>query len=303
MSESKKYIFANPAACGGITPARIRLLEKIARETGALLQGLDTKSAEEFDNLIISLVRENDTVVFAGGDGTFHQGLNTVYKKKVTIGYIPFGTGNAAAYALSIIKPGPVSALSFSNEKTMLNVLKKSRIEKMDLIEVKSDELGLSRAGMFSSAGWCAKMSGERKGKGLAGYLIPAVKNLMTEYYEQDVKIYCDEKLIWNGPNTLAVGTKSKFYGAGMMIAPDASLNDNFIDIVIYNLPAAKMAAFMATSFLGKKPSPAFSTKGKSISIESNSGSMPIQIDGEFYGETSKVSYKILTDAIKVIHG
>ena len=302
-SKSKRYIFANPAACGGITKARKTMLQDIASDTDTKLLGLDTKSAAEFDELIDKTVKNGDTAVFAGGDGTFHQGLNIVYKKKVTVGYIPFGTGNAAAYALSIIKPGPFAALSPPDGAKLKKVLKKNDIRSMDLVSVSAKCLAEETAGLFSSTGWCAQMAGARGGKGLVGYMIPAVKSLATSFYEQDTKIYADDQLVWNGPNTLAVVTKSKFYGAGLMIAPKAELDDGQLDLVIYNLSRTGIMGLVTTSFLGKKPSPGLSVKAKTIRVESNSGKLPVQIDGEYYGEAEEVSYTILKKAIKIIHG
>ena len=301
--KSKKYIFANPAACGGITKARKTMLQQIASETDTKLLGLDTKSADEFDRLIDKTVQNGDTAIFAGGDGTFHQGLNIVYKRKVTVGYIPFGTGNAAAYALSIIKPGPFAAISPPDGAKLKTVLKNNDVRPMDLVSVSSSCLKKETAGLFSSTGWCAQMAGSRGGKGLAGYMIPAVKSLTTSFYEQNTNIYSDDKLVWNGPNTLAIVTKSKFYGAGLMIAPDAALNDRQLDLVVYNLSRTGVVALLTTSFFGKKPIPELSIKGKEIRVESNGGKLPVQIDGEYYGEAHEVSYTILENAIKIIHG
>jgi diacylglycerol kinase family enzyme len=305
MKDNKfgRYIFANPAACGGITKNKAKLLNEIALETNAELLGLNTKSAAEFDELIEKTVNDGDTVIFAGGDGTFHQGLNIVYTKKVTVGYIPFGTGNAAAYALSITKPGPLAALSPPSGKNLKAVLKKNDVRSMDLVLVTADCLPKETAGLFSSTGWCAQMAGSRGGKGLAGYMIPAVKSLTSSYYEQDTKIYADNKLLWNGPNTLAIVTKSKFYGAGLMVAPAAVIDDEHLDLVVYNLSRTGVMTLLTTSFLGKDPSPALSVKAKEIRVESNSGKLPVQIDGEYYGESEKVSYRIIEKAIKVIHG
>lgn len=305
MKDSKpgRYIFANPAACGGITKSKSKMLQEIAMETKSELLGLDTKSAAEFNGLIKKTVNDGDTVVFAGGDGTFHQGLNMVYSKDVTIGYIPFGTGNAAAYALSIIKPGPLAAISPPSGENLKRVLKNNDVRTMDLVSVSADCLPKETAGLFSSTGWCAQMAGSRGGKGLAGYMIPAVKSLTSSFYQQDTKIFADNKLLWNGPNTLAIVTKSKFYGAGLMVAPQAILDDKQLDLVVYNLSRTGVMALVTTSFFGKNPSPELSIKAKEIRVESNSGKLPVQIDGEYYGESEKVSYKVIEKAIKIIHG
>lgn len=296
-------IFANPAACGGLTEKRHAMLKRLAERLGGIVIGPETKSAEEFMELVDTETRDDDLVVFAGGDGTLHDGMNVIQPKDVTVGYIPFGTGNAAAFAFSMIKPGPVGALSPPDEEALYEILSGGKTQTIDLIKVSADCIDEPQLALFASVGWCAKMAGQRKGRGLLGYVIPALKNVTGEYYEQKVRVAVDARQVWADNSTFVVVSKSKYYGAGVTIVPDAKLDDGLIHSVVYKLNRVEMTALYASSFMGLRPKANRTARGYQVNLVSKNGPVPLQIDGDFCGTTERVNCQVVGRAIRIVTG
>ena len=297
-------IFANPAACGGLTKERHDMLARLAQKLGGSLIGIGTKSAEEFMSLVDKDSQDGDLVVFAGGDGTLHDGLNVVHEKDVTVGYVPFGTGNAAAFAFSMIKPGPVGALSPPNEESLYEILRHGETKTIDLVKVSAPCLEKPEVAIFASVGWCAHMAGKREGPGLAGYVIPALKNVAGEYYDQNVRVSVDARRIWEENSTFVVVSKSKYYGAGVTVVPDAKLDDGLLHTVVYKLNRVEMTALYTSSFfMGVQQRANRTARGYKVTLVSKKGAVPLQIDGDYVGQTERVNCQVIGRAIRIVTG
>jgi len=303
MDDARLLVFANPAACGGLTEVRRAMLERLTSRTGGTLLGPDTTSAEAFADLITSCTRDGDRVVFAGGDGTLHDGLNAIHERDVTVGYIPFGTGNAAAFAFDMMQPGPLGAFSPPDEAALVRLLTEGAVKTIDLVRVDADCLSKPQVALFTSVGWCAKMAGNRQGRGLVGYVMPALRNVVGEYYTQDVRVSVDARTVWQRPSTFVVVTKSKYYGAGVTVAPGAKLDDGLLHSVVYELSRAEMTGLYLTSFLGKRPKANRTARGYQVRLHSTTGPVPLQIDGDYAGVTERVLCQVVGRAIRVLTG
>ena len=297
-------IFANPAACGGLTNERHKMLDRLANKLGGSLLGPDTKSAEEFMELVDRESRDGDVVVFAGGDGTLHDGLNVVHDKDVTVGYVPFGTGNAAAFAFSMIKPGPIGALSPPDEEALYEILKHCETQTIDLVKVSAPCLEKPQVAIFASVGWCAHMAGKREGPGLAGYVLPALKNVAGEFYDQNVRVSVDARKVWEDNSTFIVVSKSKYYGAGVTIVPDAKLDDGLLHTVVYKLNRVEMTALYTSSFfIGVQQRANRTARGYKVTLVSKDGPVPLQLDGDYAGQTERVTCQVVGRAIRIVTG
>ena len=303
MKERRTLIFANPAACGGMTKERHEALERLKRRLGGRLLGLESKSREEFLELMLSESAHGDLVIIAGGDGSLHDGINALWKKRLSLGYIPFGTGNAAGYALSILEPGASTLLHSFDEEKIFEILKIGREKTIDLIEVKSPSLSKPEISLFSSVGWCALMAGKRKRRGLLGYMSPALKNVFGNYYEQRAEVIVDNQKLWSGKSTFVILSKSRFYGAGVLMVPEAVLDDGQIHLALYELSRREVTALYAKSFLGFEPRADLTSRGRKVEIRSLEGALPLQCDGEYMGTSKEVTFEVLPGAMNFIIG
>ncbi len=95
-------IVCNPAAGRKSREEKHRTLKGPAAILGAAIHGLDTTTPRQFAECIREVARRADVVVVAGGDGSFSEALNAVDCRDTVLGYLPLGSGNALARALSL---------------------------------------------------------------------------------------------------------------------------------------------------------------------------------------------------------
>lgn len=300
---ARTFIFANPAACGGLSTKRRELLVRLASVAGATLLGPETGSAAEFLGLVRRTVSAGDRVIFAGGDGTLHDGLNALAGLGVTVGYIPFGTGNAAAYALGIMEPGPLNAVAGPDETRLRRLLTAPTIRTLDLLELTMPGGPPPVLGLFASGGFCAAVARDRKGKGLAGYVVPGFRNFAGGFRRWNFTVEVDGARVWDGRCTFVVITKSRFYGAGVMVAPGADLADGLLHVAVYDTGRAGLTALYTAGFFGRRPTPDRVAEGTRVALRSKDTPFPVQIDGEFAGETDQASFRILPGAMSCMTG
>ena len=271
-----------------------KLLERVAHRLGGELLGLRSENNDEFLDLLEDTVEEGDWAILAGDDTTFHDGLNCLYRRNVTLGYIPFAMGNGLAQGLSITK--------VPDEDHAFNILSRGRVRRADLIRVSAPILEVPEVAIFASVGWCAMVTNEQQGQGLLNYLGPAMKSIIGDFYEQDTTVIIDGRNVWADLNTFVLVSKSPYCGA-LQVVPDAILDDGFLHLAVYHLSRAEMAKLHAKSLAGLPNQPDVARPGRRVKIQATYDDLPLQIDGEYIGQTEEVLCEVLTGACKVVTG
>lgn len=229
-------------------------------------------------------------IVSVGGDGTLNEVVNGIVGSKIELGVIPAGSGNDFAKTAGI----PLNATE------ALEYAQRGRSDFIDL--------GKFNGSYFincSGAGFDAEVvrtvnEDMRLLKGTGAYVASVLVSLIR-FAPWDAVITVDGKIfkrnVW-----LIAAAKGKYFGGGMMIAPDASMESGQFDVCIVN----KMSRFDIIRFLPKvfkgahTSHPAFEViRGKHIQIESEE-SVPIQVDGENKGRLP-ADFSVLPKAVKVI--
>src|SRR3989344_3573041 len=100
-------VLMNP--CAGLLDikGKEKSLERIVKRFGDYgirvdCFGLETKNREEFRELAKELSKSYESLIIAGGDGSFFDVLNSGINSNVKLGYLPLGTGNALQKMLKI---------------------------------------------------------------------------------------------------------------------------------------------------------------------------------------------------------
>ncbi|MBI2147552.1 hypothetical protein HYU19_03675 [Candidatus Woesearchaeota archaeon] len=105
-------ILANPVAGGTSIEEKLRMLRRPSKLLGCDVYGLATCSAAEFQDAARDLAGSGaiDVLVVAGGDASLDDAINAV-GTSVTLGFLPFGSGNGFAYAAGLSEdPGDAAA-------------------------------------------------------------------------------------------------------------------------------------------------------------------------------------------------
>lgn len=223
--------------------------------------------------------RSIDGLFVVGGDGIVHMAVNVCVNTDIPIGVIPAGTGNDSARALGIPHKDALEAV-----RLLLSNLKKPR--RIDTI------LATSSIGEFYcfgtlAAGFDSLVAGRANGmkfpKGPSRYQIAMVLELM-KFKGLKFKAEIDgvrreiEAMLITAANT-------HVYGGGMMIAPEAKLDDGLLDLfIVHKLPRLELLRIFPKVFTGTHVThPKVEiVRGKSFKLDS--GPMPVYAEGEEVG-------------------
>lgn len=236
-------------------------------------------------------------IIIVGGDGSVHEAINGMQLRKgIRFGIIPSGTGND--YARLIYKE--------MNLSYYLACIKRGRTVQVDIGSVNGLRF-INSCGVGIDSNILKDAEKYKNiAKGSAAYLLSTVKNLLF-FKAQKIIMTIDQQKITREIILVAI-SKGRYFGGGMMITPNAELNDGQFEICVVNkISAVKLLMLFPSIFKGehihiKNTVEIF--KGKMIKIETVDKQLYFEVDGNVSGVTPiKISIEnakmdIITDCV-----
>ncbi|MGF2411929.1 diacylglycerol/lipid kinase family protein [Ferruginibacter sp.] len=219
----RKFIyFINPISG---TKGKILLLEIIKKRTAEkniAFEILHTNAAGDYNYLLQKITAENITdIIVCGGDGTVNQIAHALLGVAVNIGIIPMGSGNGLAFAAKIPK----------QINKALDIIFNGTA-----IYVDSFYINKKFSCMLCGLGFDAQVAhdfAQQKKRGLATYVKQSIKNFFSaKTYPFGLSV--DGNVINTEAFFISIANSNQF-GNNFTIAPQASLHDGLLDIVIVN--------------------------------------------------------------------
>ncbi|MEW9804643.1 diacylglycerol kinase family protein [Mesorhizobium sp. ZMM04-5] len=235
----KVGVILNPVAGGG-------RLRKDWPEIGAALKGAfgdidlrETQAARDAVTLAMDLAAAGcGLVIAAGGDGTVNEvadGLVTAAAEgsKSSLGILPCGTGTDFARGLGLRDSHAVAIRRMAQSRG--RAIDAGRVSFVDDHGALASRHFINVASLGVSGAVARAVNGdERKGRVSARALF--YWRTVTEFIRyrfRDVRITVDDGEPTEARVALVVAANGRFFGGGMMVAPDALLDDGLFDIVI----------------------------------------------------------------------
>lgn len=224
-----------------------------------------------------------DGIVAAGGDGTLFEVLNGLYRhdrqKRVPLGLIPVGTGNAFARDLGLL-PG--------DWKKGIGIIGAGRVQALDVGRVDSGSevfhfLNVIGLGFPVDAMKTAK---KFKSIGSSAYSIAVIREMLRlKSYQLTIEI--DGESIQQD-NIFVEISNTRYTGTSFLIAPGARLDDGLLDVTLLRrLSRLRLLRLFPTIYSGRHVKfdevSTYQAKTIKIMLPRNEQLAP---DGEFYGET-----------------
>ncbi len=239
----------------------------------------------------------SDVIAAMGGDGTVAAALEGIFEaggeNRVIFGVIPFGTGNAFRKAFGIPR----------NPRKAIDTLVSGRPRWIDLMEIEG------RIGAFASVGATAEVTREKTGLGLRGIwgFLWAGRKLHTQ---KRARKELDLREGWDGTDPFerkrlssnfldCVITKTPYFGYGWKIAPQALVDDAYLDITLFEIGPVRYTLLFPFLYLGLVQGRFRHFKAKEAVL--SGPDMPVQYNGEFLGYLPRVSVRALPRAIRVV--
>jgi diacylglycerol kinase (ATP) len=225
----RKIIYLiNPVS--GIKPksSLIKLLERRTREQKIEFDILQTPAAGDYKTLLKKIQHEQFTdIVICGGDGTVNAVAAALNTYDINVGIIPMGSGNGLAYTAKIPKQA----------SSALDIIFKGKTSRIDALYINE-----KFSCMLCGIGFDAQVAHEfakQKRRGLQTYIkVATIQYFKARPYFFDIDI--NNESIQTEAYFICIANSNQF-GNNFTIAPQASLNDGLLDIVIVK----KMSKFV----------------------------------------------------------
>ncbi len=241
--------------------------------------------------------RDADIIVAMGGDGTIADTLQGIFEAgkqgEVLFGVIPFGSGNAFRKSFDIPK----------NPLRAIDCLVEGVPRPIDLMEVEG------RVAAFASIGATARVTEEKlsgKIQGLWGHLLAGRRLFDTPMEEKTVELFDGRDA--SGPFAAKTVTsrffdcivnKTNHFGYSWRIAPEAVVDDGYLDITLFEMKPIKYAVLFPLIYFGLYQRRLRHFKAKRIVISGRD--LPIQFNGEVLGFRDRIEFRVLPRAIRLV--
>lgn len=224
---SDTLIIVNPVSGGGRALRAEALVASYFATQGRAVEIVHSRSSDDIRAQAAKAAASGFKYVVAlGGDGAFHHVVEGVLGTDAIAGFLPAGNGNDIARDLGI----PLDALSAA--AAFLN----SSARAIDLIRVKFSDghiahfIGAGGMGLDAEAAHLANTRFKRW-PGVTRYLAGA---LWTFFHEPAFQLTAEiDETFWAGRALFAAVANASTYGSGVRIAPDAKMDDGWLDLVL----------------------------------------------------------------------
>lgn len=218
---TRKIIYLINPISGTVKKDKIReLVEKVTAAKGIEYRVFHTNATGDYEYLREHIVKEKFTdIIILGGDGTVNQVTSALRDTGIHFGIIPVGSGNGLARAAGI----PTSM------KAAIELIFSGTAEEVDAFSVNGEY-----ACMLSGMGFDAQVAHEFAQKTTRG-LFTYTQQSIIQFFKAipyQFEIILDHFSFFTDAFFISIANSNQF-GNNAIIAPQASLSDGLLDIVI----------------------------------------------------------------------
>jgi len=291
--EKKKIVFiVNPKA--GISPKSKVVIELLAGNiipsSRFIPEVIFTERPGHATEIAAKAIANGaDIIVASGGDGTVNEVACALVDTNIPMGILPAGSGNGLARCLGI-------SMSYA---LALRTIIRGNTKLMDVATV-NDKLYTSIAGIGFDA-FVAQKFAESSIRGMISYM-QIILNEFSSYKPLTYNLTIDGE-DFEKQALMIVFANSNQFGFNTKIAPDAKVDDGYLDIcVVKKMPVTQLLNVGYNTMRGTLGNTGFAEyfRGKEISI-TNIHDPLMNIDGEPKIMNSPVSIKIKPLCLRVI--
>jgi YegS/Rv2252/BmrU family lipid kinase len=302
----RTLVVVNPRSRNGVTGRRWDGVEQKLRAALGPLEVERTAGRRDAERIAREAVRAGvDRLVVAGGDGTLSEVATGLLAAGLggyaEIGVLPLGSGGDFARALGI--PRSIDAA--------IACLASSPSRPVDAVRVsyrdhsgKDATVYCMNVASFGMSGLVVEMvdGASKKLGGTVSYLMGTLRAL-ARHRCRPVSLRVDGVPVFDGPLTFAVAANGRFFGGGMLVAPEARIDDARLEVVIVGaLGKARLLARLPAVYRGTYlRDPAVEVhRGRIIEADAPPGEVSLEIDGEPLG-TLPARIEVLPGALQLI--
>lgn len=236
-------------------------------------------------------------IVAAGGDGTVNAVIQSLKKHGLPFGILPCGSGNGLAFSAGISK----------NRATALRTVFKGKAKWADAFTV-NEHFACMLCGLGFDAQVAHDFASDKK-RGLSTYIKKIIHNFFAAQTYRFNLTFGDTELAIDA-YFISVANSNQF-GNNFMIAPQASLTDGLLDVVILtqqNKLNVLLHTIMQVSGFNRLQQVEILNENTSVIyfqtasiVINNEQGAPLHIDGEPAHNTHKIEVNIMPKSFQLI--
>jgi diacylglycerol kinase (ATP) len=291
------FVIVNPAAGHGRALRSERAVKSLFALHDRRAEFIHSKSSEDIREQAARAAAEGFRyVVGLGGDGAFHHVVEGLYGTDAVAGFFPAGNGNDIAEGLGIPADAVLAADAFL----------KSKPRAVDLVRVRFADgheahyIGAGGMGLDAEAAQLANT----KFKGWPGVTRYLAGAFWTFFHEPPFELRAEiDGEIWSGRGIFAAVANGARYGSGVRIAPDAKMDDGWLDVALVGaigwMRLVEAIPIVLTSGDLRGFPELQRHRGKRV-VLSTDRPAKVHGDGELLGE-SPAEFEVLPGALRVM--
>jgi len=292
MTMSRKiFIVVNTFSGLGKAQSALKALQEELKNREIDSHAFLTPLGENMSEFIEENYPEDTTdVVVIGGDGTIYATLNVIYKRDVTFGVIPMGTGN------DFVKTFETGNSLIEQVHTIIE----GSVKLIDIGDCNGKKfangvgLGFDGQVVYNNRSTNSLLTGHIK-----FYVL--VLKILGSYRSRMVKFEIDNQKFEERILTMAIHNGTTF-GGGFKLNPDGIIDDGLLNVcIISRMPIWKRFLNISRLSFGRHKSlkeVKFYT-GRSIKVKKCDQILHAHIDGEYLGEPP-IKIKVLKKQVRL---
>jgi YegS/Rv2252/BmrU family lipid kinase len=303
---NKVHVIVNPFSARGKTGKRWNAIKEVIHHYFKEFKYIFTEKPRQATEIARDLLKQGfDLIIGVGGDGTlneitngyFHKNTHQTINEEASLGIIPSGTGSDFIRFMRIPREFNRSVALIKNSgKRKIDVgkitYKASEAEETSRYFINVADFGLG-------AEVVRKLSAIPAGKrGPLSYYMGMLSTIRT-YQSKRVKVVIDDSEEISDRFLIGAVANGRIFGGGMMIAPEAEVDDGYFDLVLVeNMKKFEIvmnSRFLYTGKISKHPR-VIVKKARNIKVypaEEETGAINIEHDGEM-GEAIPVEFQVI---------
>ena len=288
----KLHFVINPISGGKSKDKLVKLIEGYFPE-GAYNITISFTEREGHATEITKQALQNaaDSVVAVGGDGTINEVAQALIGTETALGIIPFGSGNGLARHLNMYCP----------PKQSFEIIKNARKKTIDTCLVNGKPF-LCTSGVGFDA-YVSSLFAKAGKRGFRTYVESTLKAFF-QYEPERYIVETDAESFEVDAFSITFANASQ-YGNNAFIAPQANIEDGFIDVCILKpFPKWQMPKIGLDLFLKSLPKTKYyqSFRVKQVSLKRKQAGA-VHLDGENYSLGEQLEVAILPQSLYVLAG
>lgn len=229
-----------------------------------------------------------DLVIAAGGDGTIGEVADGLLRasRRPQIGIIPMGTGVDFPRSVGLRRPPAEAIAAIASERSLIIDAGRMAFVADDGSRGMKHFINVASAGLSGPTARAVNAAQRRGASGRLTFLFHTIAQLMR-YRPKDVRIRFDDSDEIESSIAVVAVCNGRYFGAGLMVAPDAQVDDGLLDIVVV-AAAGKLELIqtLQASYTGQHRKSRLCTfrRARTVTIEPRREEALIEIDGEVPG-------------------